>query len=71
MRELALSEAVPSNDRDDDVLYLFKAKLSWGQSWALRLFTIVMCGKEHPIEKDRDVEARPRSCIQHNQMPSV
>ena len=35
---------------------LFDAKLSWGQSYAL--FTLVMCGKEHPVEKARHLGTR-------------
>ena len=49
MRELVLSNAVPSKGRDDDAMTLFNAKLSWGQAYAL--CTLVMCGKEHPVEK--------------------
>ena len=35
MKGLVLSNAVPSNGRDDDAMTLFDAKLSWGQSYAL------------------------------------
>jgi len=56
MRELILSTAVPTKGRDDDARPLFEAKLSWGHSYAL--FTLVMCGKEHPVEKARDVGTR-------------
>jgi hypothetical protein len=56
MRELVLSSAVPTKGRDDDARTLFGAKLSWGHSYAL--FTLVMCGKEHPVEKARDVGTR-------------
>jgi len=56
MRELVLSTAVPTKGRDDDARPLFEAKLSWGHSYAL--FTLVMCGKEHPVEKARDVGTR-------------
>ena len=49
MKGLVLSNAVSSKGRDDDAMTLFDAKLSWGQSYAL--FTLVMCGKEHPVEK--------------------
>ena len=51
MKGLVLSNAVPSKGRDNDAMTLFDAKLSWGQSYAL--FTLVMCGKEHPVVKDR------------------
>ena len=56
MRELVLSTAVPTKGRDDDARTLFDAKLSWGHSYAL--FTLVMCGKEHPVEKARDLGTR-------------
>ena len=56
MRELVLSSAVPTKGRDDDARTLFGAKLSWGHSYAL--FTLVMFGKEHPVEKARDVGTR-------------
>jgi hypothetical protein len=56
MRELVLSTAVPTKGRDDDACTLFDAKLSWGHSYAL--FTLVMCGKEHPVEKARDLGTR-------------
>ena len=49
MKGLVLSNAVPSKGRADDAMTLFDAKLSWGQFYAL--FTLVMCGKEHPPEK--------------------
>ena len=55
MKGLVLSNAVPSKGSDDNAMTLFDAKLSgklsWGQSYAL--FTLVMCGKEHPVEKAR------------------
>ena len=35
---------------------MFDAKLSWGQSYAL--FTLVVCGKEHPVEKARHLGTR-------------
>ena len=54
MRELGLSIAVPSKCRDDDALTLFNATLSWGQAYAL--CTLVMCGKDHPVEKAKDME---------------
>ena len=56
MKGLVLSNAVPSKGRDDDATTLFDAKLSWGQSYAL--FTFVMCGKEHPVEKARHLGTR-------------
>jgi len=56
MRELGLSIAVPSKCRDDDALTLFNATLSWGQAYAL--CTLVMCGKDHPVEKAKDMETR-------------
>ena len=56
MKGLVLSNAVPSKARDDDAMTLFDAKLSWGQSYAL--FTFVMCGKEHPVEKARHLGTR-------------
>ena len=49
MKGLVLSNAVSSKGHDDDAMTLFDAKLSWGQSYAL--LTLVMCGKEHPVEK--------------------
>ena len=59
MRELVLSTAVPTKGRDDDACTLFDAKLSWGHSYALFTLVInVMCGKEHPVEKARDVGTR-------------
>jgi len=58
MRELVLSTAVPTRGRDDDARTLFDAKLSWGHSYAL--FTLVMCGKELPVEKARDLGTRLR-----------
>ena len=51
MKGLVLSNAVPSKGNDDDAMTLLDANLSWGQSYAL--FTLVMCGKEHPVEKAR------------------
>ena len=48
MRELALSIAVPSKCRDDGASTLFNATLSWGQA----------CGKDHPIEKAKDMDTR-------------
>ena len=56
MRELGLSIAVPSKCRDDNALTLFNATLSWGQAYAL--CTLVMCGKDHPVEKAKDMETR-------------
>ena len=56
MRELGLSNAVPSKCRDDDALTLLNAKLSWSQADAL--CTLVMCGKEHPAEKAKDLDTR-------------
>ena len=56
MRELPLSTAVPTKGRDDDARTLFDAKPSWGHSYAL--FTLVICGKEHPVEKARDLGTR-------------
>jgi len=56
MRELALSIAVPSKCRDDGALTLFNATLSWGQAYAL--CTLVMCGKDHPVEKAKDMDTR-------------
>ena len=56
MKGLVLSNAVPSKGRDDDAMTFFDAKLCWGQSYAL--FTLVMCGKEHPVEKARDLGTR-------------
>ena len=56
MRELGLSIAVPSKCRDDDALTVFNAKLSWGQAYAL--CTLVMCGKDHPVEKTKDLDTR-------------
>jgi len=56
MRELPLSTAVPTKGRDDDARTLFDAKPSWGHSYAL--FTLVICGKEHPVEKVRDLGTR-------------
>jgi hypothetical protein len=56
MRELALSIAVPSKCRDDGASTLFNATLSWGQAYAL--CTLVMCGKDHPIEKAKDMDTR-------------
>ncbi len=47
IRELVLSTAVPTKDRDDYEHTLFDAKLSWGHSYAL--FNLVMCGKEYPV----------------------
>ena len=60
MKGLVLSNAVPSKGRDDDAMTLFNAKLSWGQSYAL--FTLVMCGKEHPVEKARHLG----TCLKSN-----
>jgi len=54
MKDLQLSTAVGSKERNHYALPLFKTKLSWGQSFAL--ITLVMCGKEHPVEKARDME---------------
>ena len=56
MRELPLSTAVPTKGRDDDARTLFDAKPSRGHSYAL--FTLVICGKEHPVEKARDMGTR-------------
>jgi len=56
MRELALSIAVPSKCRDDGALTLFNATLSWGQAYAL--CTLVMCGKDHPVVKAKDMDTR-------------
>ena len=56
MKGLVLSNAVPSKGSDDDAMTLFDAKLSWSQSYAL--FTLVMCGKEHPVEKARHLGTR-------------
>ena len=54
MKDLQLSKAIGSKERDHDALPLFKTKLSWGQSFAL--FTLVMCGKDNPIQKATDME---------------
>ena len=56
MKGLVLSNAVPSKGRDDDAMTLIDAKLSWGQSCVL--FTLVMCDREHPVEKGRDLGTR-------------
>ena len=56
MKGLVFSNPVPSKGRDDDAMTSFDAKLSWGQSYAL--FTLVMCGKEHPVEKARHLGTR-------------
>ena len=61
MKGLVLSTAVPSKGSDDDAMTLFDAKLSWGQSYAL--FTLVMCGKEHPVKWAGTMELVRRSCI--------
>ena len=59
MKGLVLSNAVPSKGRDDDAMTLFDAKLSWSQSYhSHALFTLVMCGKEHPVEKARHLGTR-------------
>ena len=56
MRELGLSNAVPSKVREEDALTLFNAKLSWGQAYASCI--LVMCGKDHPVEKAKDLDTR-------------
>jgi len=56
IKGLVLSNAVPSKGRADDAMTLFDTKLSWGQSYAL--FTLVMCGKEQPVEKARHLGTR-------------
>ncbi len=64
MRELALSTAVPTKGHDDDVHTLFDTKLSWGHLYAL---TFILCGKEHAVEKVRDLGTRLKiteSCFQ-------
>ena len=60
IKGLVLSNAVPWKGSDDDVMTLFDAKLSWGQSYAL--FTLVICGKEHPVEKARHLG----TCLKSN-----
>ena len=50
----ATFQAVGSKDSDHNALLRFKSKLSWGQSFAL--FTLVMCGKDNPIQKATDME---------------
>jgi hypothetical protein len=55
---------------------LFVFKLTLGQ--ACRLFSLVMCGKEHPVEKNRDQAARELImissfpfCLSDDQMQAI
>ena len=56
MKKLALAEAVDSKYHSLDALSLYGANLSWGQAYAL--FSLVMCGKDLPVERVRDQEIR-------------
>lgn len=58
MKELDLADAVRSKDRDPEASTLLGAKLTWGQSYAL--FSLVMCGKDSPMERFRDDAMRNR-----------
>jgi hypothetical protein len=52
MRDLELAAQVPPKNRDDDAAELFKAALSFSKASAF--FTLVIQGKNIPVEKVRD-----------------
>ena len=55
LRDLELSESAPPK-HNPEVEPLFVQLLLWGQAYTL--FTMVMCGKDLPVEKVRDEELR-------------
>ena len=65
MRDLKLAAQVPPKNRDDEALELFKAKLSLSK--ASTFFTLVIHGKNMPIEKVRD--DIPRAVLFHSSAP--
>ena len=58
LRDLELSESVPPKKHHPEAEQLFGQLLSWGQAYTL--FTMVICGKDLPVEKVRDEELRLR-----------
>jgi hypothetical protein len=65
MRDLELASQVPTKIRDDDAAELFKAQLSFSK--ASTLFTLIIHGKNLPIEKVRD--DLPRATLLYSAAP--
>ena len=56
MRDLELSAERPAKSRDPDALKMFDASLTFSK--AFQFFSFVQFGKNHPVEKVRDEDAR-------------
>jgi hypothetical protein len=56
MRELELCAERPSKSRDPDASKLFDTSLTFSK--AFQFFSLVRFGKNHPVEKARDEDAR-------------
>jgi hypothetical protein len=65
MRDLELASQVPTKSRDDDAAELFKSQLSLSK--ASTFFTLVVHGKNMPIEKVRD--ELPRAVLLYSAAP--
>jgi hypothetical protein len=58
MKDLELCDRVPSKGRFHEAELLLGCTPNLGQAYAL--FSLVMCGKDHPVEKGRDQVLRER-----------
>lgn len=56
MRELELCSDRPAKSRDPNALKMFDACLTFSK--AFQFFSLIQFGKNHPVEKARDVDAR-------------
>jgi hypothetical protein len=65
MRDLALASRVPTKIKDEDTPKLFNASLTLSK--AFTLFTLIVHGKNLPIEKIRD--ETPRLILLHSAAP--